>query len=77
SRKHKHLSLKSLLDLTMAISQTSFPMIALAAVILTVFCLVGSSIAADAPAPSPTSAAAGAFPSLAAGFFIAAAALVF
>ncbi|OVA11730.1 hypothetical protein BVC80_41g14 [Macleaya cordata] len=56
-------------------SKASF--VALMAVILAVFSLIGDTYAADAPAPSPTSAAGAVSPSVAVAFLVSFAAFFF
>ncbi|XAR69270.1 hypothetical protein NMG60_11000798 [Bertholletia excelsa] len=51
----------------MAATQGFASLIALMAVAVTVFSLIGGSLAADSPAPSPTSSAGGVSPSFTVG----------
>ncbi|KAH6790862.1 hypothetical protein C2S51_005868 [Perilla frutescens var. frutescens] len=59
----------------MAVSQSGVLMVA--AAIMTVFALVGTAMAQEAPAPAPDSAAGVAAPSFAVGCVVAVASLIF
>lgn len=64
-------------EASMAVSSSAASLLALTAVVVTVFSLIGASLAADAPAPAPTSSVGSLSPSLAAGFAVAAVSLLF
>ncbi|GFZ08561.1 hypothetical protein Acr_20g0003690 [Actinidia rufa] len=61
----------------MAVSQSSASLVALMAVVLAFLSLIGSSIAAEAPAPSPASSAIAFSPSFAVGCLVTFAAFLF
>ncbi|KAL7166425.1 hypothetical protein ACSBR2_037159 [Camellia fascicularis] len=61
----------------MAVSQSKVSLIAIMAVVVTIFSLIEGSLAAEAPAPSPVAAAGAVSPSLAVGCIATFAAFIF